>query len=180
MKSVRTRAWLALALFLLPAGAAAEQRLNVTPLIRDGRVHVSFELSDAFDEDTRAAMHSGLTISFIYDVELKRGSAMWLDRTIASTTVTASVRYDNLSRRYQLTLMQDGRIERAATMEREEDVQAWLTDFDRLPVFKSTLLEPNAEYYLRVSSHTSPRNAAFVWPWGVHNVSGRAKFTFIR
>ena len=180
MRGVRICAWLTIVLVLLPITAAAEQRLRVTPLARDGRVLVSFQLSDAFDDDTRAAIHSGLTISFIYDVELKRGSTMWLDRTIASAAVTASVRYDNLSRRYQLTLMQDGRIERAVTMEREEDVQEWLTDFDRLPLFKSTLLEPNGEYYLRVRSHTSPRNAAFVWPWAAHNVIGHAKFTFLK
>ena len=29
-------------------------------------------------------MHSGLRITFVYDIELKRGTALWVDRTIAS------------------------------------------------------------------------------------------------
>ena len=44
----------------------AVQAIQVTPLVRDGRVYVSFRLSDAFDnEDIRAAVHSGLTITFV-------------------------------------------------------------------------------------------------------------------
>jgi hypothetical protein len=32
---------------------------------------------------------------------------------------------------------------------------------------------------VRVRAHTTPRNAAFVWPWG-SDVAGLAKFTFLR
>ena len=100
---------------------AAAQAIQVTPLVRDGRVYVSFQLSDAFDnEDIRAAIHSGLTITFVYDVELRRGAAAWLDRTIDSSTVSAGVRYDNLARRYHVTLSADGRLEETRTLDREE------------------------------------------------------------
>ena len=160
---------------------AAAQTLQVTPLPRDGRVLVSFKLADAFTDEIRAAIHSGLTISFVYRVELKRSSALWLDSTIASTEITATVRYDNLTRVYHVTRMQDGRIERAETTEREEDARAWLTaDFDKLPLFSSAALEANSEYYVRVRAHTTPRNASFVWPWERHDVTGQAKFTFVQ
>ena len=121
-----------------------------------------------------------MTTSFVYDVELKRGSTMWLDRTMAYATVTAAVRYDNLTRRYHVTRTLDGRIERADTTDREDDAKAWLTEFDRLPLFSSAVLEANAEYYLRVRAHTTPRNASFVWPWDRHDVTGHVKFTFLK
>src|SRR6186997_3072887 len=58
----------------------AAQAIQVTPLVRDGHVYVSFQLSDAFEnEEIRDAIHSGLTITFVYDVELRRGAAGWLD-----------------------------------------------------------------------------------------------------
>ncbi len=82
----------------LTASVAAAQTLQVTPLPRDGRVLVTFKLADAFTDEIRAAIHSGLTISFVYRVELKRSSALWLDSTIASTEIAATVRYDNLTR----------------------------------------------------------------------------------
>jgi hypothetical protein len=166
---------------MVSVSPAAGQSLQVTPLPRDGHVLVSFRLSDAFTSEVQAAIHSGLTISFVYRVDLLRSSALWLDRTIASAEVTATVRYDNLTRRYHLTRGVDGRIEQAEAIEREEEAQAWLTaDFARLPLFNRTALEANSEYYLRVRAHMTPRNASFVWPWDRHDVTGQTKFTFVQ
>ncbi len=167
-------------LLALATAALTAQTLQVTPLPRDGRVLVSFRLADGFNEAVRAAIHSGLPTSFVYDIELRRGSTMWLDRTIDATTLTASVRFDNLTRRYHLTRTQDGRIERADSTEREEDARAWLTEFERLPLFSSARLEANYEYYLRVRAHATPRSASFVWPWERHDVTGLVKFTFLK
>lgn len=176
----RIRASLALVLALgLSVTLLAGQNMQVTPLARDGRVLVSFRLSDAFNDDVRSAIHSGLTITFVYDIELKRASTLWLDRTIAEATVMATVRYDNLTRRYYVTRREDGRIERADTVEREDVAREWLTDFEKLPLFSSDILERNAEYYLRIRAHTMPRNASFVWPWE-RGIAGLAKFTFIQ
>jgi hypothetical protein len=169
-----------LVLALQTLGRAA-QAIQVTPLVRDGRVYVSFQLSDAFDnEDIRAAVHSGLTITFVYDVELRRGASVWLDRTLEASTVRAEVRYDNLAHRYQVTLTADGRLEVSRTLDREDLVREFLTRFDRLDLFHRVRLEPNAEYYVRVRARTTPRNASFVWPWQGTDVAGLAKFTFLR
>ena len=173
----------ACALLLLAAQVlvAAAQAIHVTPLVRDGRVYVSFKLSDAFDnEDIRAAVHSGLTITFVYDVELRRGAALWLDRTLDAATVSAGVQYDNLARRYHVTLHADGRLEDSMVLEEESQVRRWLTEFQKLNLFSSDRLEPNAEYYVRVRARTTPRNTAFVWPWQGTDVAGLAKFTFLR
>ena len=159
----------------------AAQGIQVTPLVRDGRVYVSFQFSDAFDnEDIRAAIHSGLTITFEYDVELRRGAAVWLDRTLESSTVRAEVRYDNLARRYLVTIRADGRLQASRTLDREDLARESLTRFDRLDLFSNARLEPNAEYYVRVRARTTPRNASFVWPWQGTDVAGLAKFTFFR
>ena len=177
------RKTMALAALLLAATtlAGAEQAIQVTPLVRDGQVYVSFRLSDAFEtEEIRDAIHSGLKITFVYDVELRRSAAGWLHRTIQSSTVSASVRYDNLARRYHVTLNADGRTEDARTLDRESDAREWLTRFDRLDLFHNAKLEPNAEYYVRVRARTTPRNASFVWPWQGTDVSALAKFTFLR
>jgi len=41
-------------------------------------------------------------------------------------------------------------------------------------------LEANAEYYVRVTARTTPRNSSFLWPWAVGDQVGFAKFTFVR
>ncbi len=163
---------------VLASGLLRAQGLEVTPLARDGRVLVSFRMTGAFTNDVVAAMHSGMTLSFVYDVELKRASAWWLDRTISAVSVTASVRYDNLTRKYHVTRKSDGRTERAETLDREDAVRLWLTEFDKLPLFSSARLERNAEYYLRIRARTTPRNSSFLWPWQGSDVSRTALFTF--
>lgn len=163
------------------AAAPSGQTLQVAPLPRGGEVLVSFTLGEAYNEDIRTAIHSGLTVSFVYRVDLKRGSAAWFDRTIASAVVTAAVRYDNLTRRYHLTRMLDGRMDVAETTEREETAWSWLTThFDKLSLFRTVSLERNAEYYVRVRMHSTPRNATFIWPWQGHDVVGLANFTVVR
>ena len=157
------------------------QILQVAPLARGSEVLVSFKLAQEPTEEIRNAIHSGLTVSLVYKIDLRRSSAVWLDRTIASTVVTASVHFDNLTRKYAVSRAVDGRIDKADSKEREDDAWAWLTDqFERMPLFRSESLEVNAEYYVRVRAHTTPRIMSFVWPWQADDVVGLAKFTFMR
>jgi hypothetical protein len=173
--------YLAVALIFVVAAVAvcSAQTVQVTPLAKDGRILVTLRMNDVFTEEVRAAMHSGLRITFVYDIELKRSTALWVDRTLATATVTATIEYDILTRRYLATRREDGRMDRAETLEREEAARTWLTEFEKLPLFSSAPLEGNSEYYLRVRAHTTPRNASFVWPWE-GGVAGLAKFTFLR
>jgi hypothetical protein len=175
----RTGALLA-GFWTLAAAVVAAAGLQVTPLARDGQVYVSFELSDGFSDDLRAAMHSGLTTTFSYDVDLRRSATLWFDHTLASAAVSASVKYDTLTRKYNLTRAVDGRIERADVTDTEAAARAWLTQVDKLALCATNTLEPNVEYYLRVRAHTSPRTAWFLWPWDRHEASGTAKFTLLR
>jgi hypothetical protein len=166
--------------FLAVAGQTP-QTLQVAPLPRDGQVLVTFKLNQELTDDIRTKIHSGMLVSFIYKLDLRRASAIWLDRTLASAVVKASVRYDNLTRRYHLTRALDGRMERAETTDSEDVAWGWLTtEFERLPLFSTVTLESNAEYYVRVRAHAAPRNASFVWPWQGDDVVGFMKFTLIR
>jgi len=166
---------------VLMMGGQATQTLQVTPLPRDGEVLVSFKLDEGLTDDIKAAIESGLTVKFTYKVDLRRSSAAWFDRTIASAVVGASVKYDNLTRRYNVTRTLDGRIDWADTTTHEDEAWHWLTsDFARLSLFRGVALEPNAEYYVRVRANATPRNASFLWPWAADDAVGLAKFTFVK
>ena len=176
-----SRALLYLFSLLALADGPGSQTLQVVPLPRDGEVLVSFKLDETLTEEIRQKIQSGLTIKFVYKVELRRSSAAWFDRTIADAVVSASVKYDTLTRVYHITRAVDGRMEFAETTAREEVAWATLTrDFVRLSLFRGTSLEPNTEYYVRVRANASPRSASFVWPWQGDDAVGLAKFTFIR
>ncbi len=177
---------IALLVVLGGLGAAAEARaddVDVSALVRDGRVYVSFTLANGFNAETRAAIHSGLPTSITYDVELRRRVPIWFDRTIAAVTITVRAQYDNLTRRHQLTRSVDGRVEEARPEDSEEAVRAWMTTFgkpERQALFTTSQLEANGEYYVRVEARTRPRVTWwFFWPWDRGGASGLARFTFI-
>jgi Domain of unknown function (DUF4390) len=155
----------------------AAQTIRVTPVARDGQVFVSFELADAFNADIQSAIQSGLPTSFTYDVELRRSVPLWVDRLVNSAQVNATVRYDNLTRRYQVTVTQDGRVSDTQVLDDEQLVRKSVTEFQRMPLFTTRRLEANAEYYIRVRVRTRPRNTVIAVPWD--GVLGSATFTFL-
>jgi hypothetical protein len=139
---------------------------------------ITFQMPDAFTEDVRAAIRSGLKTTFTYTVDLRTSVAVWLDRTIESAVVSTEVRYDNLTRRHTVVRTLDGRVEDALVIESDDELRQLVTKIDRLPLFGTVNLEPNREYYVRVRAEIRPRNAMSLWPWGSGR-SAQAKFTFI-
>jgi hypothetical protein len=147
--------------------------------VRDDHVLVTFELADGFTNEVKAAIQSGLKTTFTYTVDLRLEVPVWVDRTIASTVVSHSVEYDNLTRRHTLVRVVDGKVDHEQVTDNEALVRQLLTSFQRLPLFRTSLLQPNREYYVRITAVARPSNGAFLWPWG-SGTSGQAKFTFIR
>lgn len=164
---------------LAVATVLAAEGLRIVPLVRDDHVLVTFELADGFTEEVRAAVRSGLKTTFTYTVDMRLEVPVWVDRTIATAVVTNSVEYDNLTRLHTVVRMLDGRMESTQVTDSESVVRQLMTSFQRLPLFRTSILEPNREYYVRVSASARPSNGAFLWPWG-SGTSGQAKFTFIR
>lgn len=158
--------------------AQAADSFRVIPLVRDQMVLVSFDLADGFTDDVRASIKSGLQTSFTYTVDLRIEAPLWVDRTIASAVVSTSVHFDNLTRRHTVVRTLDGRVEETRVTEDETVVKQLMTNFDRVALFRTSILEPNREYYVRVRAQMRPQSGGMLWPWS----SGRStqtKFTFI-
>jgi hypothetical protein len=178
-KRVETALFCALLLCSATTTLVAAEGLRIVPLVRDDHVLVTFELADGFTEEVRAAVRSGLKTTFTYTVDLRLEVPVWVDRTIVTSTVTNSVEYDNLTRLHTVVRMVDGKVESTQVLESEAAVRQLMTSFQRLPLFETSVLEPNREYYVRISATARPTNGAFLWPWG-SGTSGQAKFTFVR
>lgn len=164
--------------FLAASAPVWADTVKVRPLLRDGRVLVSFSLEDGFTDQVRAVVQSGLRTTFTYTVELKLKVPTWVDRTIATAVVSTSVEFDNLTRRHTISQLLDGRIEESRIVEDEAIVRQMMTTFERLPLFKTSILEENREYYILVRAEARPKSGSAFWPWG-GATTGSAKFTFI-
>ena len=62
-------------LFVVALPQPEGQILQVAPLARDGDVLVSFKLAQEPTDEIRSAIHSGLTVSLVYKIDLRRSSA---------------------------------------------------------------------------------------------------------
>jgi hypothetical protein len=175
-----TVAFATLAILLsVPAVARAQAGLRVVPLARGDQVWVSFQLADGFTDEVRAAIRSGLRTTFTYTVDLRLDVPWGVDRIIGTATVTSSVEFDNLTRSFKVVRSLDGRTSDNLQTEDESLVRQFMTKMDRLPLFKTSRLEPNREYYVKVAASARPSNGSLLWPFG-SGTSAQAKFTFIR
>jgi hypothetical protein len=159
--------------------AQDNQTLRVVPLVRDNHVLVSFELTGGLTDEVRDAIRSGLRTTFTYTVELRLDVPAWVDRTISTATVATSVEYDNLTRTHNVVRMLDGRMEQTLSTQDESKVREWMTNLTRFPLFSTSLLEANRDYYIRVSATARPSNGSIFWPFG-SGPSAQSRFTFIR
>jgi hypothetical protein len=178
------RGW-ALALACGVAGVVlhAASEIRVTPLVDDGRVFASFVAPGALTEDAHDVVRSGLVLTLTYDVELRRPTSLWFDRTVGYVAVAASAKYDTLTGKYYVDRLQSGKIVSSKVSDREPELRALLTEFEKVQIEPTEALEPNGDYYVRVRLHASPRTSFSLWslwPWGQDAGSGRANFTYLR
>jgi hypothetical protein len=166
--------WVVLLLIAAPT-LRSQENLKITPFISDNHVVVSFELDDAYNDAVREAIASGLRTTFTYELELR--TFAWIDRTIGTTSVSTTDRYDNLTRRHTLTRTVDGRVEGVLVTEDDSVVKTWLTKWNRVPVADTASLDPARDYYVRVTTRARPLGGSFLGL--TKTITARAKFTFI-
>ena len=174
--------WATAAAAVVGTAAAMAGQILVKPIVAsDQRVLIKLNAPAAFTDETRGVVKTGLTLTFTYDVELRRPSTLWFDATLARTRVAASVRFDSLTATYQVSKERDGRVFWSAKASEESQVRDWMTGFDPITLDLARPLEPNVEYYVRVRLYAAPRSTiGWFWPWGRDDGSGRADFTYIR
>ena len=168
---------LALTAFAVASALQAAGGMRIVPLVRDGKVLVSVELEDAYTDSVREAIASGLRTTFTYELEIRTVVPAWIDRTIATTVVTTSDQYDNLTRRHSLMRTVDGRVQETLVTDDEKNVMSWLTTWSRLPVCDTSKLDPTRDYYVRITTRARPLGGSLLGL--VKTVTGQAKFTFI-
>lgn len=168
---------LVVALLLSGAVGRAAETLRIVPISADDRVVVSVELADGYTDEVKQAIASGLRTTFTYTIDLRMLVPGWVDRTVATSTVSLSDQYDNLTRRHTLQRVVDGRIDDTIVTDDDTAVRQWLTTLTRLPIVRTTRLDPGRDYYVRISAQARPRGGSLLGL--AASVTGQAKFTFI-
>ena len=126
----------------------------------------------------KAVVQSGLRTVFTYTVELKLKVPAWVDRTVATAVVSTSVDYDNLTRRHTVSQSRNGRVEQSFVVEDPAEVAQMVTNFDRLALFDTKMLEAEPRILRARARRRAAAQQPSLWPWS-GTASGLARFTFI-
>jgi hypothetical protein len=174
----RSGVWLTVAVMVATGiSIRAAEILRIVPIVSEDQVVVSVELADAYTEEVREALASGLRTTFTYDVELRMAVPVWMDRTVAAAVVAISAQYDNLTRRHSLSRTVDGRLEESLVTDDETVVERWLTALSRMPLCDTSRLDSNRDYYVRIRARARPSSSSLIGWAG--SITGQANFTFI-
>jgi hypothetical protein len=155
----------------------AAESLRIVPFVHEGEVLITVEIKDLDAKEVREVISSGLRTTFTYDIELRMVVPGWVDRTVATSVIALSDQYDNLTRQHRLSKTIDGRVAEAVVTVDEADAHRWLTTLTREPLCDTRKLDPNRDYYVRISTRERPRGTS-LFGWGP-TVTGQTKFTFI-
>lgn len=88
------------------AGVAASERPQVVEIStrsEGGGLVLSFGLEHVFNGSVRERIDSGIPVVFKHRVQVVAPRRLWLDRIVARAQLETRVRYDSLTRRYELS-----------------------------------------------------------------------------
>jgi hypothetical protein len=156
-------------LLALPVQVGADSPRKPKPHVGDleasldgDRYLVSYTLEETMTPEVEERVHSGIPVKFKHRVEvkLKRGFPVLVDKVLSRVVVESGVKYDTLTRQYELWREieqrprkkgRDPAIEeqRRATDSLDE-MRAWMTRLERVPVLRPVKEQPIEKLRVRV------------------------------
>jgi len=146
---------LGLALLTGPDALAQEARLTdviVTNTRDDLLIYLTVE--GAFTPEMETAIKSGVSATFSFFVNLYRGRNWWFDKQIAERTITHTIKYDNLKKKYRI--QRSWEAEPHITQSFSE-AQKLMTEVDSLTIIPLAELQKGTAYQIQAKAELSKR-----------------------
>ncbi|HET6373360.1 MAG TPA: DUF4390 domain-containing protein [Candidatus Polarisedimenticolia bacterium] len=132
-------------------------------------LYASFAVKDAFSEDLRQQVATGLPVTFTYYVEVAKRRPFWFDKILLTKTLSTTVTYDTLTHQYSLSKKVNDEVTETSVAVDEKDMMRWMTTLDRVRLGDPTSLEgvKDDSIYVRVKSRLQKKFILFFLPWDV-------------
>lgn len=126
-----------LTLALLSSSAlGAEPHLSeVRVALEDRNLEVSFELLEAFSDETLERIRTGLPTGFVYQFRLDRDRKRWFDASLAKSTLQVVAMYNAVTAEYLVNYKLDGELIESRVVRERLDLELALTRLAGVPVF---------------------------------------------
>ena len=113
--------------------------------VEQGSLQLFARVAYPVNDDIRAALKDGLTLSFDLDVVVSRERRFWVDETIFERTLHRELSYHAVSDRYLTRDLDASGNEQHSYATLEEALEA-LGTFEALPIVTSLQLSPKRQY----------------------------------
>ena len=148
-----------LALFLFAGGGDLKADLSKLQVsAQGGRLEVSFELVNAFDDELVERIETGLSSGFELQFRLVRERRLWWDANVESTTLQVFATYDAVSREYLINYRQDGSLMRSRVVRDLGELEEAMTGFTGLHLFTVERPPARRRVYLRARAKLGSKN----------------------
>ena len=151
------------------AGEAGIQDLRIK--IEDNRVLTTFRLINAFDDDFRRRIESGLPTDLVFSFKLERDRRSWFDQSVASGRLQVIAMYNAVTSEYLVNFKHDGNLIESRVVRDPDELHKAMTQLTDFPVFSIAGRNPQERLQLRVRAELGtsmvlafiPRTLATEW-----------------
>jgi hypothetical protein len=113
----------------------------------------NFTLEGSFTEKLKEAIISGVPATFTFYISLHRIRNWWLDKKIANITLSHTIKYDNLKKKF--TIKRSWKEGEPIVTHSFSQAQKWMTSIDAFPVYPLRKLEKGRQYQIRAKAEVS-------------------------
>ena len=155
--SYRTIIIILLGFSLLTGEVALAQEARLTDVIvtntRDDLL-IYLTVEGAFTKEMEAAIKSGVSATFSFFVNLYRERNWWLDKRISAQTITHTIKYDNLKKKYRIQRSWEAEPQITQSF---SEAQKLMTEVDSLAIVPLAELQKGTAYQIQAKAELSKR-----------------------
>jgi hypothetical protein len=147
----------------------SEPRVSDLRVAVEGQqVRLSFRLEDAFGDQLKRRIDSGLYSGFLFEFELVRARKSWFDKSLKSGRLQVSAMYNVVTREYLINLRHNGDLIDSRVVQDVGELEGALTGFEDLDAFSVAGLNPQLRLQVRVRAELGTRTVFFFIPKTLH------------
>lgn len=156
--------------FNLVASENQPRIINLHYQMAHGHLFASFKLEGTVSKEILHTIKDGSRVTLEYFVELKRSRKLWLDEAISMRIISIGIKYDTLTKQYNLTKAIDGKIISRYVTNSNKEMKKWVCHIPNLRLFSIGNLPQNSRYYLQVRANLRPPSFYQKFPWDLSTI----------
>ncbi len=128
---------------------------------------LSAKLESDLSSKISETIHSGLVISFSYQVELMKKRSLWFDEEISANNIIHTVKYDTLSKQYTVNLNNNSdnpKDKQVLITDSFEQMKNWVAILDKVKITPTFKIKTDSDYYIQLKAQVEALDVPF--PWG--------------